>query len=486
MISIYKSFKKQKIVIKHLNELLKLLGELQLCILQVPSKKKSIFLKIFSAKGSGVVTMSALSTGVSTFGAASTGTAIATLSGAAKVSATMAAIGSVVGGGMAAGGVVLALTGFGAGIVLRNTLGNLWYGKERKALDLSADEIRIRELCSSISYVINEYLKKNNHNTSTKDLETFVKSGLVPLLDLINNAQDDIQENLRIGTRKEFNNINKKIINLSIKIKKDFSVKKPDEYLSLKNAYSYFKSKNINKVEYIHSASVCFTVFIYKILSNTDVSNLTLDYNENLILEAFQRSAKRFEESSIEEIREYITSLEPNQITGWISNAKGIYHELLWTKKENIDGDSLTARLFEETNHAGSDIQFIVDGSVVKEVQFKAVSNPESIAEHFEKYPDIEVYATTEVATKVKDIFENVKDSGFSLDEINKQTNEFIFPENPDMIPDAEAGAAIGLFIAALKNRKGSKSFRNKIKESLKLGTIGASTAVALEYLLFS
>ena len=53
------------------------------------------------------------------------------------------------------------------------------------------------------------------------------------------------------------------------------------------------------------------------------------------------------------------------------------------------------------------------------------------------------------------------------------------------MIPDAEAGAAIGLFIAALKNRKGSKSFRNKIKESLKLGTIGASTAVALEYLLF-
>ena len=160
MISIYKLFKKQKIVIKHLNELLKLLGELQLCILQVPSKKKSIFLKIFSAKGSGVVTMSALSTGVSTFGAASTGTAIATLSGAAKVSATMAAIGSVVGGGMAAGGVVLALTGFGAGIVLRNTLGNLWYGKERKVLDLSADEIRIRELCSSLSYVINEYLKK--------------------------------------------------------------------------------------------------------------------------------------------------------------------------------------------------------------------------------------------------------------------------------------------------------------------------------------
>jgi len=484
MISIYKSLNKQNIVLKHLNELLKLLGELQLCILQVPSKKKSVFLKIFSAKGSGVVTMSALSTGVSTFGAASTGTAIATLSGAAKVSATMAAIGSVIGGGMAAGGVVLALTGFGAGFFLRNTLGNLWYGKEKKALDLSADEIRIRELCSSLSYVINEYLK-NNHKTSTQDLETFVKSGLVPLIDLINNAQDDIQENLRIGTRKEFNNINKKIINLSKKIKKDFSVKKPNEYLSLKNAYSYFKSTNQKKIECTQSASVCFTVFLYKILSNTNFSNQTLDYNESLILEAFQRSAKRFEESSLEEIREYITNLEPNQITGWISNAKGIYHELLWAKKENTDGDSLTAKLFEETNHAGSDIEFIVDGNVVKEVQFKAISNPESIAEHFEKYPDIEIYATTEVATKVKDIFENVKDSGFSLDEIDKETTDFIFPENSDMIPDAEAGAAIGLFIAALKNRKGSKSFRNKIKESLKLGTIGTSTAVALEYLLF-
>ena len=145
----------------------------------------------------------------------------------------------------------------------------------------------------------------------------------------------------------------------------------------------------------------------------------------------------------------------------------------------------MTAKLFEETNHPGSDIEFIIDGNVVKEVQFKAVSDPESIAEHFEKYPDIEVYATTEVARKVKDIFENVKDSGFSLDEIDKETTDFIFPENSDMIPDAEAGAAIGLFIAALKNRKGSKSFRNKIKESLKLGTIGTSTAVALEYLLF-
>lgn len=485
MINIYKSFKKQKIVFQHLNELLKLLGELQLCILQVPNKKKSVFLKIFSAKGSGIVTMSSLSTAVSSFGVASTGTAIATLSGAAKMSATMAALGSVVGGGMAAGGVVLALTGFGAGYFLRNTLGNLWYGKERKALDLSADEIRIREISSSLSCVINEFLNKNNKYTSTRDLITFVSSGLVPLLNLINNSKDDIQENLRIGTRKEFKSIDKKIVSLSSKIQKDFSVKKPNEYLSLKNAYRYFRSKKVKKVENIRSASVCFTVFLYKILSNTNLSNQILDFNESLILEAFQRSAKRFENASVEEIREYITILDPNQITGWISNAKGIYHELLWAKKENIDGDNLTARLFEETNHAGSDIEFIIDGNVVKEVQFKAVSNPESIAEHFEKYPDIEVYATSEVATKVKDIFENVKDSGFSLEEINTQTNNFIFPENPDMFPDAGAGAAIGIFIAALKNRKGSKSFNKKVRESLKLGTVGASTAVALEYLLF-
>ena len=485
MISIYKSLNKQKIVIKHLNELLKLLGDLQLCILQVPNKKKSFFLKIFSAKGSGIVTMSSLSTAVSTFGVASTGTAIATLSGAAKVSATMAALGSIVGGGMAAGGIVLALTGFGAGFFLRNTLGNLWYGKERKALDLSADEIRIRELCSSLSYVISEFLKKNNNQTSTKDLLTFVDSGLKPLLSLINNSKDDIQENLRIGTRKEFKSIYKKIISLTSKMQKDFSVKKPNEYLSINNACRYFRSKNVKKVNNVYSASVCFTVFLYKILSNTNLSNQILGYEESLILEAFQRSAKRFEEASIEEIREYITNLDPNQITGWISNAKGIYHELLWAKKENIDGDNLTARLFEETNHPGSDIEFIIDGNVVKEVQFKAVSNPESIADHFEKYPDIQVYATSEVATKVKDIFENVKDSGFSLEEINKQTNEFIFPENSDMVPDAEAGAAIGFFIAALKNRKGSKSFKKKVRESLKLWTVGASTAVVLEYLLF-
>tara|TARA_B100001057_G_scaffold170775_1_gene171575 strand:- start:254 stop:418 length:165 start_codon:yes stop_codon:yes gene_type:complete len=53
------------------------------------------------------------------------------------------------------------------------------------------------------------------------------------------------------------------------------------------------------------------------------------------------------------------------------------------------------------------------------------------------------------------------------------------------MFPDAGAGATIGFFIAALKNRKGSKSFKRKLRESLKRGTVGASTAVALEYLLF-
>ena len=36
---------------------------------------------------------------------------------------------------MTAGAIILALSGFGAGLAFRNVLGNLWYGRERKKSD---------------------------------------------------------------------------------------------------------------------------------------------------------------------------------------------------------------------------------------------------------------------------------------------------------------------------------------------------------------
>ena len=45
--------------------------------------------------------------------------------------------------------------------------------------------------------------------------------------------------------------------------------------------------------------------------------------------------------------------------------------------------------------------------------------------------------------------------------------------------------AFIGLLVSVLKNRRGSPSFKIKIKDTLKHSAVGGSTAIALEYVLF-
>ena len=90
-----------------------------------------------------------------------------------------------------------------------------------------------------------------------------------------------------------------------------------------------------------------------------------------------------------------------------------------------VDGDGITARLFQKTNHPGADIEFVIDGGVVREMQLKAVQSPASIIEHFSRYPDTDVLATSEVTALLGGVFGgNVSDSGFNNEEITRQTQE--------------------------------------------------------------
>ena len=79
-----------------------------------------------------------------------------------------------------------------------------------------------------------------------------------------------------------------------------------------------------------------------------------------------------------------------------VSNVKGILHELLVERAENLNGDKITVRLFQEVNHSGAAIEFLIDGGVVLEMQIKAVQSPASI-EYFSRHPDTEVLATSEI-----------------------------------------------------------------------------------------
>ena len=53
-----------------------------------------------------------------------------------------------------------------------------------------------------------------------------------------------------------------------------------------------------------------------------------LSTDESVVLAALRRSAKKFENASLEEISEILNSYDENQIPGVVNNVKGILFEL--------------------------------------------------------------------------------------------------------------------------------------------------------------
>lgn len=206
---------------------------------------------------------------------------------------------------------------------------------------------------------------------------------------------------------------------------------------------------------------------------------------EQLVLQALRRSATRLNNASVQELAHYVKALSPNQLRGVTSNVKGIYHELLFVNAENINGDEITARVFEATNHPGADVEFLVDGDVISAVQLKAVASPEAILEHLRRYPDIDIRATSEIATE----FPNISSSGFSSEALADDLND-VFSNLPgdDIMLDAAEGLATGGLVGvalvagqAIKNRKFSAKSASSI---LGDAAVGGVAAIALDNLL--
>lgn len=227
----------------------------------------------------------------------------------------------------------------------------------------------------------------------------------------------------------------------------------------------------------LRSATVCFSVGIYQILNEINLQN-TLEMS--LVSEAIRRSTRKLkDDASIDEIRNYLSSYDEDSLPGVLSNVKGIYHELIFEHSENYDGDGITARLFEQTNHPGADVEFLINGNVIAEVQLKAVRNKELIYEHFEKYPDIEVYATSEVAADLND----VKDSGFSNEELETAVYQFADQFGfEDLLGKTVKGFAIGataslaiaIALAIRENRISQKDLKRAIQDGYFTAAFGA------------
>lgn len=159
-------------------------------IRQESERRTRIMVNVALSKSAGTVAFVSIAAWVAAFGVASTGTPIAALSGAAATTATLYWMGSLVGLGAAAGGVILAGAGIGisvaAGIWGRKRL----IGKPRTDDSLQDHERAIVYASHSLIVAVRAQIKSGD-KAKPDDMRLFAEHGLIPLANQINQHWDE-------------------------------------------------------------------------------------------------------------------------------------------------------------------------------------------------------------------------------------------------------------------------------------------------------
>ena len=204
-----------------------------------------------------------------------------------------------------------------------------------------------------------------------------------------------------------------------------------------------------------------------------------------MVLDALRRSAGNLADASVEELACYVSAMGPEQLRGLASNVKGIYHEMLFVHAVDSISDGIEARLFEATNHPGADVEFIVDGEVIREVQLKAIALPNAIYEHLARYPEVELVTTSEIASR----FPNIECSGFTNAALGRRVGGVIEELPGDSLAreiseGAATSALVSAAISAAKVLRGQKPSKQMLASTAQDVALGAATATALDAML--
>ena len=195
-----------------------------------------------------------------------------------------------------------------------------------------------------------------------------------------------------------------------------------------------------------------------------------LGEEETYVLEALKRANPALADKDLDEISDYLQEMDEEQILGLSNNVKGILHEIQFVEIENSDGDSVTAAMFDDSNHKGFDV-ILTDNDTgeVTEIQLKATDSESYIREWLEEYPDGEILVTEEVAENM-----DLSTSGQSNEELTTKVHDFVEKiielDNNDSLWDYIPGLpAISISIASFQllklYRKNEISFNTfKIK----------------------
>ncbi len=147
----------------------------------------------------------------------------------------------------------------------------------------------------------------------------------------------------------------------------------------------------------------------------------SLTSDESIVLAPLRRSAKKFEDASVEEIGEILNSYDDNQIPGLVNNVKGILFELEYVEIENSDGDSIFAYQFEQTNYPTYDVQLIDEQTgEIAEIQLKATNSASYVKSWMDEHGD-NIVVTDEVAEEL-----GLEGVGISNEELEVKVEDFL------------------------------------------------------------
>lgn len=154
-------------------------------IRQDSEKRTRIFVNTVIGKTTGIAAVTGIATLITAFGTAGTGAAIGSLTGAAATTAQLYWVGSIIGLGTAAGGVILAGTGigigFGGGLVAKRWL----FGKPRPEIDLQDHEKAILVACITLIKAIRQQVE-SGAPTNSAEMRLISEHALIPLANQIN------------------------------------------------------------------------------------------------------------------------------------------------------------------------------------------------------------------------------------------------------------------------------------------------------------
>ncbi|MCG9778802.1 hypothetical protein [Photobacterium damselae] len=166
----------------------------------------------------------------------------------------------------------------------------------------------------------------------------------------------------------------------------------------------------------------------------------------NSVFDAVRRGYNELEIASNDEIIDYFSDVNPDAMSGHISNIKGIVFEQEVVNALNEQG--MDAMLFEATNHPISDIALMSDADIAAEVQLKATDNVAYINETLAENPDIPIIVTSEVA----DRFDNsiVIDSGVDNVALDDVVSEVLAGEVANHVGESIASDVVSEGLADL------------------------------------